>query len=41
MLFRSDLVLTAGAGDIWAVGEGLLGILDLNQAKANRNGISE
>jgi UDP-N-acetylmuramate--alanine ligase len=31
-----DLVLTAGAGDIWTVGEGLLNMLDSDQAKVCR-----
>lgn len=39
-LRQGDLVLTAGAGDIWTIGEGLLGILNLNQTKVNRDGLS-
>lgn len=34
---EGDLVLTAGAGDIWTVGEGLLSLLETDLAKAGGN----
>lgn len=38
---EGDLVLTAGAGDIWAVGEELLNMLEVDLAKADGNGIGQ
>lgn len=38
---QGDLVLTAGAGDIWTVGEGLLEMLKADLAKVRENGVGQ